>query len=224
MRADGPSHRRQSSIEPLVERTASEKIDTSDDTAPWSRSQVAERFERPVTQQFGDNAEENTPFAGRFVNRPSGHTAVPNPENTSRRIQQEKQPPRFTVLQIGENQDNAAVVERLVDSRSDLRLANASNGYRGFELARSLKPDVILMDINLPDINGLTALKILCETPETSHIPIVALSSNDHPRQIFKEGLDVGFFLHLIGPYKQDVLMDAIDLALIYATNHRPSA
>lgn len=149
---------------------------------------------------------------------------MPNPEKTPRRIQQKSREPRFTLLQIGENQDNAAVVERLVDSRSDLRLVNANSGYRGFELARSLKPDVILIDINLPDINGLTALKILCETPETSHIPVVALSSKDHPRQIFKEGLDVGFFLHLIGPYKQDVLMDSIDLALIYAKNHRPSA
>lgn len=138
-------------------------------------------------------------------------------------MQEKHLPSRFTLLQIGENQDNATVVERLVDSRSDLRLVNATNGYRGFELARSLKPDVILMDINLPDIDGLTALKILCETPETSHIPIVALSSKDHPRQIFKEGLDIGFFLHLIGPYKQDVLMDAIDLALIYAKSHRPS-
>jgi len=81
-------------------------------------------------------------------------------------------------------------------------------------------PDVILMDINLPDISGLAALQILCKNPATAHIPVIALSSNAYPRQI-EEGLEAGFFRYLTKPFKVNELMDAIDVALRYAAENR---
>ena len=69
------------------------------------------------------------------------------------------------------------------------------------------------MDINLPGISGIEALKILSEDPATAHIPVVALSANAMPRDIEK-GLLAGFFRYLTKPIKVDEFMDTLDVAL----------
>jgi len=101
--------------------------------------------------------------------------------------------PLRTVLYVEDNPANLKLVEQLILRRSDLRLRSAVSGTVGIELARDHQPDVILMDINLPGITGLQALKILREDPLTSHIPVLALSANALPLDI-KRGLQAGFF------------------------------
>ena len=107
----------------------------------------------------------------------------------------------------------SATEKKLIDRRSDLKLLTAHDGSQGIEMALSHKPDLILMDINLPDISGLAAMKMLRGNPATAHIPIIALSSNAYPHQI-EEGLEAGFFRYLTKPFKVNELMDAIDVAL----------
>ncbi len=72
------------------------------------------------------------------------------------------------------------------------------------------------MDINLPGISGITALRILTEDPATAHIPVVALSANAMPRDIEK-GLEAGFFRYLTKPIKVTEFMDTLDVALEFA-------
>jgi CheY-like chemotaxis protein len=72
------------------------------------------------------------------------------------------------------------------------------------------------MDINLPGISGIQALRILAEDPATAHIPVVALSANAMPRDIEK-GLEAGFFRYLTKPIKVDEFMDTLDVALKFA-------
>ena len=69
------------------------------------------------------------------------------------------------------------------------------------------------MDINLPGISGLQALKILHEDPTTAHIPVIALSANAMPRDVEK-GLAAGFFRYLTKPIKVNELMVTLDEAL----------
>ena len=123
---------------------------------------------------------------------------------------------RRTLLYVEDNPANLALVEQLIARRSDICLLTAVNGTLGIEVARASRPDVILMDINLPGISGIEALKILREDPATAHIPIVALSANAMPRDI-KKGLDSGFFHYLTKPIKIDELMDTIDVSLEFA-------
>ena len=72
------------------------------------------------------------------------------------------------------------------------------------------------MDINLPGISGIEALKILREDDTTNHIPIVALSANAMPRDIEK-GLQAGFFRYLTKPIVLQDLMHSLDSALEFA-------
>ena len=89
-------------------------------------------------------------------------------------------------------------------------------GQRGIEIARTSRPDIILIDINLPGINGIEALRILRADPATAHIPVVALSANAMPRDIEK-GLAAGFFRYLTKPIKVTEFMETLDMALQFA-------
>jgi CheY-like chemotaxis protein len=101
--------------------------------------------------------------------------------------------PRTTVLYIEDNPANLMLVERLLARRSELRLLSAVDGSQGIQLARECLPEVILMDINLPGISGIQAMRILRDHPLTAHIPVLALSANAMASDI-KRGMEAGFF------------------------------
>jgi len=124
--------------------------------------------------------------------------------------------PRRTVLYVEDNPANMKLVEQLIARCPDIRLVTAVDATRGIELARIAQPDMILMDINLPVISGIKALKILHEDPATAHIPIVALSANAMPRDIAK-GLEAGFFRYITKPIKLKEFMDTVNAALDFA-------
>jgi PAS domain S-box-containing protein len=127
--------------------------------------------------------------------------------------------PLRTLLYVEDNPANLTLVEQLIARRSDIRLLTAVNGTLGIELARASRPEVILMDINLPGISGFEALTILREDPATAHIPVVVLSANAMPSDI-KKGLEAGFFHYLTKPIKVNEFMDTLDLALEFAGKH----
>jgi CheY-like chemotaxis protein len=70
------------------------------------------------------------------------------------------------------------------------------------------------MDINLPGINGLEAMKLLRAYPETAHIPIIALSANALAHDVAR-GMEAGFFRYLTKPIKLNEFMAALDAALV---------
>jgi CheY-like chemotaxis protein len=124
--------------------------------------------------------------------------------------------PRRTLLYVEDNPANMKLVEQLIARRPEMRLLSANDGDLGVRLARAHHPDVILMDINLPGLSGIEALKILRDDPSTTHIPVVALSANAMPRDIEK-GLLAGFFRYLTKPIKIHEFMETMDAALEYA-------
>ncbi|NDP37866.1 MAG: response regulator [Rhodoferax sp.] len=121
--------------------------------------------------------------------------------------------PMRTLLYVEDNPANLQLIEQLLARHSDLRMLSAADGNLGIEFARAHQPDVILMDINLPGINGIDAMKILRADPLTAHIPIIAVSANALPRDI-ERCLALGFFDYLTKPIMLDELVRAIDLAL----------
>ncbi|SDM47596.1 ATP-binding protein [Polaromonas sp. JS666] len=125
-------------------------------------------------------------------------------------------PQTCTVLYVEDNPANLMLVEDLIARRPDFRLLSARDGISGIAIAKAALPDFILMDINLPGISGITAMKILSEDPLTKHIPVVALSANAMPRDIEK-GLQAGFFRYLTKPIKINEFMETLDLMLSLA-------
>jgi signal transduction histidine kinase/ActR/RegA family two-component response regulator len=162
------------------------------------------------------------PGVARAAPRPaSGPPAVAAPARLA------SDPPLRTVLCVEDNPANLLLVAQLLERRPDIRLLSAKDGRRGVELARAARPDIILMDINLPGISGHTALAMLAADPATSGIPVIALSANAMPRDIEK-GLASGFFRYLTKPIKVGPFMVTLDLALqeagLRATRRRNGA
>jgi signal transduction histidine kinase/ActR/RegA family two-component response regulator len=131
--------------------------------------------------------------------------------------------PRRTLLYVEDNPANMRLVEKLIARCPDIELMGAVNGTLGVEMARARMPLVILMDVNLPGISGLDALKILREDPTTAHIPVVALSANAMPRDIAM-GMELGFFRYLTKPIKVKEFMDTLNVALEFAESRAERA
>ena len=121
-----------------------------------------------------------------------------------------------TLLYVEDNPANLKLVEQIIARHPDIRLLTAVTGDRGIEIARVSEPDVILMDINLPGINGFEALKILRSDPATARIPVIAISANAMPLDI-ERGLKAGFFRYLTKPIKVNEFEEALDVALEFA-------
>ncbi|MCX7108888.1 MAG: PAS domain S-box protein [Proteobacteria bacterium] len=117
-----------------------------------------------------------------------------------------------TLLYVEDNPANLKLVEQIIARHSDIRLLTAVTGNGGIKIAGVSLPDVILMDINLPDINGFEALKILRSDPATAHIPIVAITANAMASDI-ERGLEAGFFRYITKPIKVNELMEALNQA-----------
>jgi CheY-like chemotaxis protein/anti-sigma regulatory factor (Ser/Thr protein kinase) len=122
----------------------------------------------------------------------------------------------YTLLYVEDNPANLMLVEDILARRPDIRLLSARDAVTGIKMALASLPDVVLMDINLPGISGIEALKILAENPTTAHIPVVALSANAIPSDIEK-GLEAGFFRYLTKPIKVNQFMETLDMVLKYA-------
>jgi signal transduction histidine kinase/ActR/RegA family two-component response regulator len=114
------------------------------------------------------------------------------------------------VLYIEDNPANLRLVEEIVRLRADLRLLSAPEARLGIELARIHRPDVVLMDLNLPGMGGAEALRILREDPATAAIPVIALTANAMPRDV-ERGLAAGFFRYLAKPIDIAMFNEAID-------------
>ncbi len=121
--------------------------------------------------------------------------------------------PLRTLLYVEDNPANLELVQQIIARRPDLRLITATDGSRGIELARSHQPEVVLMDINLPGISGIDAMKILRADPATGHIPIIAISANAMPHDI-ERALAAGFFRYITKPIRIKELLEALDMAL----------
>jgi signal transduction histidine kinase/AmiR/NasT family two-component response regulator len=122
-----------------------------------------------------------------------------------------------TLLYVEDNPANLMLVEDLIARRPDICLLTALDGNSGIEIARARRPDLILMDINLPGLSGIRALKILAADPITAHIPVIALSANAMPRDIEK-GLEAGFFRYLTKPIKVNEFMETLAVAFDHAS------
>ena len=121
-----------------------------------------------------------------------------------------------TLLYVEDNPANLKLVEQIIARHPYVRLLTAVNGNSGIEIARASLPELILMDINLPGINGYEALKILRSDPATAHIPVIAISANAMPLDV-ERGLKAGFFRYITKPIKVNEFMEALDVTLEFA-------
>jgi CheY-like chemotaxis protein len=85
---------------------------------------------------------------------------------------------RYTVLYIEDNLSNLKLVDRILEARDDIRLISAMQGGLGVELAREHRPDLVLLDLHLPDLQGDEVLARLQADPAFNGTPVIVLSAD----------------------------------------------
>lgn len=116
------------------------------------------------------------------------------------------------ILVVEDNLDNYELVRAILDIAGfDTFLA--VNGRDGVNAARKQKPDLILMDMALPEMDGWSATKRIREDPETAHIPMIALTAHTLPLHR-KRALDAGVDAYLAKPFDANQLIRLVETIL----------
>lgn len=89
-----------------------------------------------------------------------------------------------TILYVEDNLSNSTLMERILANRPGIKLVSAMQGRLGLDLAREHSPDLILLDVHLPDMNGDVVLRLLREDERTRDIPVAMVSADATPGQV----------------------------------------
>ena len=114
------------------------------------------------------------------------------------------------VLYIEDNPANLRLVEQVLACIPKLHMWSAPEPFLGFELAIEHLPDLILLDINLPGMNGFEVLEKLRSNENSKNIPVVAISANAMPIDILK-AKEAGFDGYVTKPINIQELLDVVE-------------
>lgn len=120
---------------------------------------------------------------------------------------------RKTLLCIEDNPANLRLLHKIIATRKNIDLLDAVTAEAGLEVAARQGPDLILLDINLPGMDGFEALRRLRDNPATRDIPVVALTANAMRNDI-ERGKAAGFSAYLTKPIHVAEFLGMIDRCL----------
>jgi PAS domain S-box-containing protein len=208
------------------------------DTGPGIGAQALDRlfvpFERLGSEQTGvEGAGLGLPLSKRLAEAMGGTLEVdttvgqgssfwvelPLAEGPVQRAerQQELAPPQppapesaLTVLYIEDNLSNLQLVERVLSRRAGVRLISAMRPQLGLDLAAEHHPDLVLLDLHLPDMPGQEVLRRLQAEPRTADVPVVILSADARP-SLINELLGQGVRAFLTKPLDVKELLELLD-------------
>lgn len=117
-----------------------------------------------------------------------------------------------TVLYIEDNESSVKLIEVLLSRIPGVKMISAGTGKAGIELAERHVPDAILLDINLPDMDGFEILGHLKVETSTENIPVIALTARTAIEDV-NRGMSAGFFSYLIKPIDIKQVLDSLEKA-----------
>ena len=119
---------------------------------------------------------------------------------------------------IAEDYADIRQMTRIMIEMIGYEVVEAANGYEAVKLAKETKPDVVLMDIAMPELNGITAASMIHQIAECRDVPIIAITA--FGKHYVDEASDYGFDAVIEKPVDMDDLRTVLDSRL----NHSPSS
>jgi CheY-like chemotaxis protein len=119
-----------------------------------------------------------------------------------------------TVIVLDDNETNLVLLRRILARRPGLDVLYESDGRRGLDLIRQRHPDLVLLDLNLPSMNGEAIVRDLRSDPAAAAIPVLMISG-DATRETKRRLREAGADDYLEKPIKIQALLDAIDRLLL---------
>jgi len=127
-----------------------------------------------------------------------------------KKVTDEVNPEEFTVLYIEDNPANLRLVTQLLGRIPNVKICSAEEPFLGLELAKTQNPDLILIDINLPGMDGYELLNILRKQDSSRETPVIAISANAMPRDIEK-AKQAGFNQYITKPINVELLLQTVN-------------
>jgi CheY-like chemotaxis protein len=117
-----------------------------------------------------------------------------------------------TILAIDDENDVLLIIKTALSSQG-YNVLTASNGYDGLALAEDNCPDLILLDLRMPEMDGMEVLEKLRDNEKTQHIPIIILTGVSEKKQI-RDAIDKGITYYIVKPFECQDLISKIALAI----------
>jgi signal transduction histidine kinase/ActR/RegA family two-component response regulator len=121
---------------------------------------------------------------------------------------------KYTLLYVEDSRTNVSLVAQILKVRPEVALMSAHTGEMGLELAHLHHPDAILLDINLPGMDGFEVLKQLRLAEDTQHIPVLALTAMDNANNLAR-GKEAGFLDYIVKPLDIKQFLKTVDQAFL---------
>ncbi|HEX8280996.1 MAG TPA: response regulator, partial [Chthoniobacterales bacterium] len=153
-------------------------------------------------QQILKSAREMLEIIERELAEPNGK-AVPDASDAATQS-------TCDVLYVEDDPVNFTLVERILEFRPGLNVVHAPQGQLGVQFAEAYRPQLVLLDLNLPDMHGSEVLRQLRDSGATADIPVVILSANATPSQI-ERLLAAGAKNYLTKPFNIDHFLAVVD-------------
>ena len=150
------------------------------------------------------------------------HAAAPAPRQVEAPAAAEARPQASsgTVLYVEDNRSNVRLLERLLARRPGVVLLTASTGEAALRIVREQQPDLILLDLHLPDMNGEEVLRRIWASPVSRSIPVAVLSADATARQQ-QRLLAAGAVAYLTKPLDVSSLLQVVDERLVAGRVHK---
>ena len=133
---------------------------------------------------------------------------VTTPSSAAQQISSHKAG-HIKVLYVEDNPIGMRLMEVVMGTHEDISFYQAATGEEGYAVALKMLPQIIILDINLPDINGLEVLRRIRSHPSMQKIPIIALSASALDEEV-RKGLQAGFSRYLRKPFEPEELMSMV--------------
>jgi len=163
---------------------------------------------------FSSREGEGTDFWVEFpATQVRSHDVAQNKPDIGDHVLSVETGANHTVLYIEDNPANLQLMEMIFDRLHNVRMISAHTAELGLDLAERECPDLILMDINLPGMDGIAALKQIQSSEALHQTPVIAVSANAMKSDI-QRALENGFKGYIIKPFKVDEIIEAVSSEL----------
>jgi two-component system chemotaxis response regulator CheY len=115
-----------------------------------------------------------------------------------------------TILVVDDSSTTRSLVASHLSESGDYDIVEAASGFEALKTLPALKVELIITDINMPDINGLELISFVRENPIYEHIPTIIISTEDSEEDR-KRGMELGARAYLVKPFTGEQLRDAVE-------------
>lgn len=120
-----------------------------------------------------------------------------------------------TILVVEDSSTTRALIKAVIDEMGDFSIIEASSGFEALKLLPTQEFDVVITDVNMPDINGLELISFIKNNPRYSHIPLIVVST-ERSEEDKKRGIALGAMAYITKPFKANELQETIKRAIMH--------